>query len=324
MISDAEIKNQLPHVLAATHFDFLGQRYEGKVRDNYSSNGTRYIITSDRLSAFDVVVTTIPYKGQVLNHLANFWFKRTAQIVPNHIIDIPDPNVLVVKSCEILPIEVVLRAYISGSAWRDYQAGKDVSGVKLPAGLKASQKLPEVIITPSIKAPRGEHDQPISSEEILKRGLIPKKLWDEICNIALALFSEGAKHAQQRGLILVDTKYEFGIYQGKLILADEIHTLDSSRYWIASTYEQRFSAGESPEMLDKEPTRQWLLSQGYQGHGSIPEFTDDHRVAISKRYLESAYKITGLDLDAKVGPALARVESALRRYVAQKLDRKVA
>lgn len=315
-MKEADIKAQLPHVLTATHFDFLGQRYEGKVRDNYSLGDTRFIITSDRLSAFDVVVTTIPFKGQVLNHLAAFWFKCTEQIIPNHIIDIPHSNAFVVKSCEILPVEVVVRAYLSGSAWRDYQAGKAVSGIKLPAGLRASQKLPETLITPSIKAPRGEHDTPISRAEIVSGGLVSEKLWSQVSEVALNLFAAGAKHAEQRGLILVDTKYEFGLYKGQLILADEIHTLDSSRYWIAATYAQRFESGESPEMLDKEPTRQWLLSQGYQGQGPVPHFSDEHRVDFARRYLDSAFKITGIELETKVGPVLPQVEAALRAYLA--------
>jgi len=315
MISDSQIREQLPHVLKATSLDFLGEKYQGKVRDNYVRNDTRFLITTDRLSCFDVVVTTIPFKGQVLNELAVHWFNMTGHIITNHIIDLPDPSVMVVKNCEILPVEVIVRAYLTGSAWRDYEEGKDISGVKLPDGLRSSQKLPEIIITPSTKAEKGEHDMPISEKEILAKNLVEKKLWEEIKEASFALFKLGQQKADEQELILVDTKYEFGLLNGKLILADEIHTLDSSRYWIRESYQQRFEAGEVPEMLDKEPTRQWLLSEGYKGQGEIPEFTDDHRVAISRRYIDSYEKVTGKELQTQVGSVAERIESNLKKYV---------
>ena len=318
MLSDAELRAQLPYVLTDTNFDFLGQRYEGKVRDNYSHGEIRFLVTSDRLSCFDVVVTTIPFKGQVLNELAWRWFKQTADIIPNHVVDVPDPNVMVVRSCEILPVEVIVRAYLTGSAWRDYQEGQEISGIKLPPGLRASEQLPEVIITPSTKAARGSHDEPISEAEIVKRGLVAPKTWQQVRESALALFKKGSEGAAKQGLILVDTKYEFGIRGGRLILADEIHTLDSSRYWIASSYRQRFEAGAAPEMLDKEPMRQWLLSQGYKGSGEIPVFTAEHRVAIARHYLDSFEKISGVTFEGQVGPIPSRIEQNLRNYIKEK------
>ena len=318
MLTDAELKAQLPFVLAETHLDFLGHKYEGKVRDNYTRGDVRFLITSDRLSCFDVVVTCVPFKGQVLNELAWNWFKLTGDIVANHVVDVPDPNVMVVQNCEILPVEVVVRAYLTGSAWRDYQEGKAISGIQLPAGLKASQILPGPIITPSTKAPRGSHDEPISEAEILSRGLVEKKLWQQVRECALALFQRGSDQARKHGLILVDTKYEFGLRGGKLVLADEIHTLDSSRYWIQPSYQERFEKGEAPQMLDKEPTRQWLLSQGYKGSGVVPTFTDEHRAQIARHYTDSFEKISGLKFQGQVGQIHDRIERNLRVYLKEK------
>ncbi len=315
MISESDLYHQLGHVLEKTELPFLGDKYEGKVRDNYVKGDTRFLITSDRLSCFDVVVTSIPFKGQVLNDLAIHWFKLSEDVVQNHIIDIPDPNVMVVKNCELLPVEIIVRSYITGSAWRDYEAGKTISGITLPPGLKPSQKLPEFVITPSTKAARGAHDAPISEEEILSRGLVSKKLWDEVKSVALSLFKLGEIEASRGGLLLVDTKYEFGLYKGKLVLCDEIHTLDSSRYWVGASYEKRFLAGEPPEMLDKEPTRQWLLSRGFMGNGEIPEFTDAHRMQIAQHYISSFAKITGREFSAEVGSVHARIEKNLKEWI---------
>ncbi|MDZ4785271.1 MAG: phosphoribosylaminoimidazolesuccinocarboxamide synthase [bacterium] len=319
MINDALIKEQLKYVLSETNFEFLGSKYQGKVRDNYTNGDVRYLITSDRLSCFDVVVTSIPFKGQILNQMAVKWFDLSKDIIANHIIDVPDPNVMIARNCEILPIEIIVRSFITGSAWRDYEAGKEISGIKLPSGLKASQKLPEVIITPSTKAKQGEHDLPISESEILSSRIVDPKIWQQAKEAALHLFKLGQERVAKFGLLLVDTKYEFGLLNGKLMLADEIHTMDSSRYWIANTYQQRFNNGESPEMLDKEPTRQWLLSQGYKGDGVIPEFTPEHRVQISKHYISAYEKISGTTFEAEVGAVVPRIESNLRSYLKRKL-----
>lgn len=310
-MDDKIIRDQLKFVLAATDFDFLGTKYEGKVRDSYIKGDRRYLITTDRLSCFDVVVTLIPFKGQVLNQLAVNWFEQSADIIANHLIDNPDPNVMVVRNCQILPIEVVVRGYLAGSAWRDYTSGKAVSGLMLPPGMKNHQKFATPLLTPSTKAERGTHDEPISEKEIISLRIVDAKVWQQVREAALALFDLGTKRATERGLILADTKYEFGIYQGKLILADEIHTLDSSRFWVADGFERQVSAGQAPTMLDKEPTRQWLISQGYQGNGPIPSFSDEHRVEIARHYIDSYEKICASEFRAQVGDVRARVASAL-------------
>lgn len=314
MIQDSQLKAQIPYVLTATDFQFLGEKYGGKVRDNYTRGDVRFLITSDRLSCFDVVVTSIPFKGQVLNQIASYWFEKTKDIVPNHIIDLPDPNVMVGRTCAVMPVEVVVRSYLTGSAWRDYQAGKAISGITLPAGMRASEKLPQPIITPSTKADKGSHDKPISEAEILSSGIVERKLWEKIREVSFALFERGQSKAAQQGLILVDTKYEFGLYKGHLYLVDEIHTLDSSRYWVASTYKERFERGETPEMLDKEPVRQWLLQQGFSGDGKIPEFSEARRVEIARHYVDSCSRITGVEFEAEVGDVNKRIEQRLRNY----------
>lgn len=311
MITRTEILKQLPNVLEATHFDHLGERYEGKVRDSYTRGEQRVLITTDRLSCFDRVVTTIPFKGQVLNQLALKWFARTQDIVQNHLIDTPHPNVMVVKNCRILPIEVVVRGYLAGSAWRDYSAGRDISGVKLPPGMRSAQRLETPLLTPATKAEHGAHDTPISESEIITKGIVDRDIWAEVREAALSLFALGQRAVAERGLILVDTKYEFGIYQGGLVLADEIHTLDSSRFWKAGTYNERFARGESPEMLDKEPTRQWLLQQGFQGDGAIPHFSDEHRVQIAEHYIGSYEQILGEEFVAAGGAVGLSIERAL-------------
>ena len=314
MITDQDLYNQLQNVLTKTELDFLGEKYEGKVRDNYVKGDVRYLITSDRLSCFDVVVTSIPFKGQVLNDLALHWFDLSKEIIPNHLLDVPDPNVMVVKNCSLLPVEIIIRGYLTGSAWRDYQAGKTISGVQLPHGLRNSEKLPEVIVTPSTKAAKGSHDAPISEAEILSRGIVEKNLWEQAREVALQLFTMGQNEAAKGGLILVDTKYEFGLSNGKLTLVDEIHTLDSSRYWVKDSYEGKFLSGEPPVMLDKEPTRQWLLSKGYMGDGQIPEFTDTHRMQIAKHYIDSFNKIAGKAFTGSVCEVEKRVEQTMRSY----------
>ncbi len=309
-----DIKEQLKFALKETNLSFLGQKYQGKVRDNYTRGDSRFLVTTDRLSCFDVVVTSIPFKGQALTQMAAKWFKRAEGVIPNHVIAVPDPNVIVGRNCEILPVEIIIRGYLAGSAWRDYEAGNDISGIKLPPGLRMSQKLPEVIVTPSTKAPKGSHDMPISEAEINSSKIVDSKIWSQAKEAALALFQLGSDYAAKQGLILVDTKYEFGLLNGKLILADEIHTMDSSRYWMADTYHQLFAEGKSPQMLDKEPTRQWLLSQGYKGEGEIPVFTDDHRISIAEHYISSFEKIMGEPFEGEVGDVVTRIESNLKSF----------
>lgn len=268
-------------------------------------------MTTDRLSCFDIIVTTIPFKGQVLNQLALYWFEKASSIVPVHVVSSPDPNVIVGREAQVVPIEVVVRGYLAGSAWRDYEAGRSISGVSLPQGMKRSQKLPQPILTPSTKAKKGDHDEPISEDTIVAQKIVSEDLWQQIRTAALRLFDLGTKVAAQKGLILVDTKYEFGLCDGELMLVDELHTLDSSRYWVASEYVSRFQSGQDQVMLDKEPTRQWLISKGFMGEGPIPYFTDEHRVSIAKHYIQSYEKITGRSFEPVPGPALKRIENTL-------------
>ena len=293
------------------------------MRDSYVVGDKRILVTSDRLSAFDRVLTTIPFKGQILNRMASFWFNTTKHIIPNHIISEPHPNVFIARQVDIVPVEVVVRGYLAGSSYRDYQAGRAVSGITLPRCLRKSERFPQPLLTPSTKAEKGTHDEPISSEEVVRRGIVSAETWRGISDKARQLFQCGTIEARKRGLILVDTKYEFGLVTDpkigtkSLILADEIHTPDSSRYWVAESYEERFSKGEDPEMLDKEFVRRWLIAEGYMGEGSAPIFTDEFRVDIALRYMEVCEQITGSPFESKVGsPAeeiIGAVTSALRK-----------
>src|SRR5438874_12327959 len=248
------LRAQLSYTLREADFPGLGSLYRGKVRDNFSAGDRIVMVTTDRLSAFDRVLTTVPFKGEVLNRLTVFWFDKTKDIVPNHILDVPDPSVLVVRKLQPLPLEMVVRGYLTGSLWRDYQAGRGAKayGIELPPSLRKDEKFPTPILTPSTKEEAGKHDEPISPRELVGRGLLTQKQWDELARYALALFAAGQDWARKRGLILVDTKYEFGVdVQGKIWVIDEIHTPDSSRYWIAEGSEDRFRRGEDQRMLDK-------------------------------------------------------------------------
>ena len=305
------IRAQLPFCLTETDFHGIGEKYRGKVRDCYVRNSERILITSDRLSCFDKEVTSVPFKGEVLTSLAMFWFEKVKDVLPNHVISRPDPNVMIGREASVVPIEVVVRGYLTGSAWRDYAAGRAMSGIVLPQGMKKDQWFEKPLITPSTKAAIGDHDVPIAENEIIAQKIVPEALWNDIRVAALQLFDVGSRWANSRGLILVDTKYEFGLFEGKLILVDEIHTLDSSRYWVKDEYEKRFQAGQDQLMLDKEPTRQWLISQGFSGEGEIPVFTDDHRIQIAEHYIHSYEKITGQPFKGTTGDPIARVESAL-------------
>jgi phosphoribosylaminoimidazole-succinocarboxamide synthase len=308
------LQQQLPHTLRETNFRQLGEKYQGKVRDVYRRGDRLVLITTDRLSAFDRVLTTIPFKGEVLNRLAAFWFEKTKHLVRNHVIDIPDPNVTVAERCEPFPIEFVVRGYLTGSLWRDYQKGAHTAyGIEFEKNLKKDQKFSKPIITPSTKAAQGEHDEPISEEEILGKGLMNKGDWRRASEATLALFAEGQKWALSRGLILVDTKYEFGKSGDEIVLIDEIHTPDSSRYWIASEYEGRYQRGEEQKMLDKENIRQWLIKErGFSGHGEAPEIPDAVRVDLAEKYLAAYEQITGEPLRPKASPVLGRIEKNLR------------
>ena len=313
---DETLSAQLPYTLREADFPLLGELYRGKVRDNYSKGDRIVMITTDRLSAFDRVLTTIPFKGEILNRLTAFWFEKTKDIAPNHLLDVPDPSVLVVRRLKPLAVEMVVRGYLTGSLWRDYQAGKGAKayGIELPEGMRKDQKFEKPILTPSTKEEVGKHDEPISPRELVARGTITQKQWDEMARMTLDLFAAGQAWAKQRGLILVDTKYEFGVDgAGKIWVIDEIHTPDSSRYWIAEGSEERFRRGEDQRMLDKEFIRQWLIKErGYQGDGPLPEIPDEVRVQLASRYAELVEKLTGEQPALKIGDTRARIEAALR------------
>lgn len=286
-------------VLKQTDFEFDGQQsvYHGKVRDVYRV-GDDYIVmvATDRISAFDVVLPEgIPYKGQVLNQIADFFLDSTADIVPNWKVAVPDPMATVGVCCEPLKIEMIVRGYIAGSAWREYAAGaREICGVKLPEGLRENERLPEPILTPTTKADAG-HDENISREEIIKQGIVPEDVYTQVEKYALALFARGTEIAANQGLILVDTKYEFGLKDGKVILIDEIHTPDSSRYFYADGYEERLEKGEEQKQLSKEFVRKWLISNGFMGKAgeTVPEMTPEYCQEVSQRYIELYEKITG-------------------------------
>ncbi|MFY0529649.1 phosphoribosylaminoimidazolesuccinocarboxamide synthase [Archangium gephyra] len=306
---------QLPHTLRQTSLPpSLGQHYQGKVRDTYRQGDRLVLVTSDRLSAFDHVLTTIPFKGEVLNRLATFWFERTKHIVANHVLDVPDANVTVARACEPFAVEVVVRGYLTGSLWRDSQKGTHTAyGVPFADGMRKDEAFPSPIITPSTKAQYGQHDEPISEQEILAKNLASARDWARITEAAKGLFLEGQKWARTRGLILVDTKYEFGKVGDELYVIDEIHTPDSSRYWVADEYEARFAKGEDQRMLDKENIRQWLIRErGFQGHGTPPAIPDEVRVSLAEKYLAAYERITGTPLELNVGDVHARIEKNLK------------
>jgi len=299
MIADDILHAQLRRTVDKSDFPTLGTKYEGKVRDNYTKNGQRIIIVSDRLSAFDVVLCTIPFKGQVLNQLAAHWFEETKSIAPNHVIDVPDPVVTRAIECQPLPVEMVVRGYLTGvtktSIWRNYEAGqRSFGGATLPDGMKKNEPLPKALITPTTKAEKGDHDENVTPAQLAERGLVDAPTFEKLAKMCLELFAFGQKRAAERGLILVDTKYELGrTPDGKIVFIDEIHTPDSSRYWYADDYEQRLSRGEEPRSLDKEYVRRWYVDQGYNGSGTPPEIPDSVRVEAAKRYIAAYEQVTG-------------------------------
>lgn len=300
--------------LLKTDFHFPAQTavYHGKVRDVYTINdSTLVMVATDRISAFDVVLPEgIPYKGQVLNQIAAFFLDATRDIVPNWKLATPDPMVTVGQRAEAFPVEMIIRGYLAGSAWREYAAGKrEICGVKLPDGMVENQAFPEPIITPTTKAAEG-HDENISAEVIVARGLVSEENYKTMAEYTMALYRRGVDMAAQKGLLLVDTKYEFGLLDGKVILIDEIHTPDSSRYWYADGYQERLAAGEPQRQLSKEFVRQWLISNGFMGKDGqkVPDMTPEVVNSISERYIELYEHLTGntfvkaeeTDLDARI------------------------
>ena len=315
--TEATIRAALGHPLERTDFPALGVKYEGKVRDNYTQDGRRTIIVTDRISAFDRVLGTLPLKGQLLNYVAAWWFEKTKHVAPNHVLSVPDPNVLVAEECTPLPVEMIVRAYLTGSTstsiWVHYQKGaRTFCGHSLPEGMKKHQKLPKPILTPSTKAAHGDHDVSASRDEILALTRMPAADFDAAAEMAMNLFAFGQRICAERGLILVDTKYEFGkTRDGRIVVIDEIHTPDSSRFWFDATYESRVSAGQDPESFDKEYVRRWLVSQGFSGDGPIPLIPDEVRVEATRRYVHAVETITGSPFDANLEDPLPRIRRAL-------------
>jgi len=300
MSNSSDIDVIIGNCLQDATFDQLPNHESGKVRDSYRlDDGRRIMISSDRQSAFDKVLSAVPYKGQVLNQVAQFWFEQTADICPNHIIDIPDPNVVIAKDLNMLPVEMVVRDYMTGSTetsiWPMYKRGERVLyGHQFPEGLVKNQKLPATIITPTTKAVQGEHDAPITASEIIEQKVLTQAQWDEVASKSLALFARGREIAARNGLILVDTKYEFGLDEkGVITIADEIHTPDSSRFWIAASYADRLAKGQEPESLDKEFLRLWISARCDPYKDPIPEIPAETLIEFSEKYIRLYEQVTG-------------------------------
>ena len=302
----------------------LPNRYRGKVRDNYDlPDGRRILITTDRISAFDQALAVIPFKGQVLTQIARYWFEQTADIAANHVLDYPDPNVVIGRRLDILPVEIVVRGYLAGttstSILTRYRAGeREMYGHLLPDDMRPNQALPKAIITPTTKAMDGGHDEPLSEAMILEQGLLSADQWKTVSETALALFARGQALAAERGLILADTKYEFGLDpEGRIVLADEIHTPDSSRYWFAETYDERFQAGQAPESFDKDFVRNWVVARCDPYRDPIPEIPQDVVLEAASVYIRAYEIITGKDfvLPDPAEVPLERVKRNLAKYI---------
>ena len=318
MLSEQQIKQQINYTLKDTYFPPLGKKYKGKVRDVYIAEDKIFLISTDRQSAFDRNLANIPFKGQVLTQTSAFWFDKTKDIIQNHVIDVPDPNVVVCKKLKVFPVEFVIRGYITGvtstAAWTAYSKGeRNFCGNILPEGLKKNQKFEKPIITPTTKSEL--HDEKISAEEIVKKGLMTKQQWDFVADKALKLFERGTKIASDNDLILVDTKYEFGCDdKGNIFLIDEIHTPDSSRFWINKTYKARFDKGEEPENIDKEFLRLWFTKHCDPYKDKVlPKAPEELVIELSKRYIQLYEMITGKEFKAEVGDVSERIEKNLKK-----------
>ncbi len=316
MLTLEQISAEIPNALQGVNLEGLGPREEGKVRDIYVVDDRRVLVTSDRVSAFDRVLGTIPFKGQVLNQLSAWWFDHLSDVVSHHKISTPDPNVMVTREAKPLMVEVIVRGYITGSTstslWTLYEQGIDRPyGLELPEGLRKNQKLPEAVITPTTKAERGQHDERLTCAQVTEQGLVEPDLWAHVQRTALEIFARGQEIARNAGLILVDTKYEFGLIDGKLALIDEVHTPDSSRYWSADTYQAAFDAGRKPEQYDKEHLRLWLGQQGYKGDGPAPDLAPDVVSEVARRYIDIYERLTGLTFAPGAQPASKRITASL-------------
>lgn len=320
------LRPYLNATIADISFPQFKNHYQGKIRENYDlADGRRIIVATDRLSAFDIILTSIPLKGQALTQIARYWFDQTADICPNHVLEYPDPNVVVAKRLDMLPIEIVVRDYLTGNTGTSiltmYKKGqREMYGVQFPDGMRDNQKLPHPIITPTTKAGIGDHDEPLSLKRIVELGLLGQKLLDQVSEYALALFARGQEIAKKRGLILVDTKYEFGVDRdGVLTIADEIHTPDSSRYWLESSYPASFEKGASPESFDKDVVRKWVAAQCDPYKDPIPAIPAEFILKTSQVYVEAFEKITatpfalppaGEDPKTRIGRNISRYAGA--------------
>lgn len=314
-----QLESYIPSALKSVTVDWPYAHISGKVREIFTLPGQRrLLVTTDRLSAFDRVLTAVPFKGQVLNQLSAFWFDQTQDIIPNHVLEVPDPNVLLAVECELFPIEVIVRGYISGvtktALWYRYSLGeRDIYGYNFPDGLQKNDVLPEPIITPTTK---GEHDERITCAEVVERGLLDADTWAQVQAAALAIFKRGQEIAQKGGLILVDTKYEFGrAPDGRVMLIDEVHTPDSSRFWVADTYAMRRAAGDEPDNFDKEFLRLWYAERDYRGDGEPPAPTAELITQVSARYIACYQRLTGRPFEPGAYPAEARILDTLKRFL---------
>lgn len=319
MLNEAQLKDLLPLALEETDLP-LRPCIRGKVRDAYPlARGRRLLITTDRLSAFDRILGAIPYKGQVLNQLSAYWFGETEDIVGNHLLSVPDPNAAVVVTCQVFPVEVVVRGYITGvtktALWYRYAQGERVIyGHRLPEGLRKNEPLPTPLITPTTKGGPTGHDERLTPQQVVDDGWLDAETWDKVQAAALALFRFGQERARAAGLLLVDTKYEFGrAPDGTIHLVDEVHTPDSSRFWLADTYEERLARGEEPENMDKEFVRLWYAGQGYRGDGPPPPLSPEVAAALSLRYIQLCQRLTGQPFSPARYPAGPRLRENLAR-----------
>ena len=319
MLDTDYLRSLIPHALNSLDIVWLYARISGKVRESFAlPDKRRLLVTTDRLSAFDRILTAVPFKGQVLNQLSAFWFEQTADIIPNHVLDVPDPNVMLAVECEPFLIEVIVRGYISGvtktALWYRYSLGeRHIYGYDFPDGLQKNAALPEPIITPTTK---GETDERITCAEVVERGLLDAATWEQVQAAALAIFKRGQAIARRGGLILVDTKYEFGrAPDGRVMLIDEVHTPDSSRFWVAETYEARLAAGEEPDNFDKEFLRLWYAERGYRGDGEPPAPTEELIAQVSQRYIACYEKLTGRVFEPGAYPAETRIIETLRNFL---------
>jgi phosphoribosylaminoimidazole-succinocarboxamide synthase len=316
------LQAECERTLRRTELRGARRRIEGKVRDSYLLDGKRAIVVTDRVSAFDVVLGTIPFKGQVLNQLAAFWFQKMSDVAPNHLLAVPDPCVSVVREVQVLPIEFVYRGYLTGvsktSIWTAYERGERLyCGHRLPDGLRKHERFAAPLLTPTTKAEHGAHDELTSREELIRSGVICDELYDRAADLGLKLFQAGTAWAASRGLILVDTKYEMGLTpDGELLVVDEIHTPDSSRYWYSHTYERALADGGDPQSLDKEYVRRWLVEQGYRGEGAPPALPDEVRCEAARRYIETFELLTAQSFEPVSGDPLPRIQANLAGYLA--------